>query len=255
MCPHITAERIELARQLYGEDHPVFRSMILGEFTEGDDAMMIPRYLLERALTHPCKPRTGTRTAAVDWAAGGDETVMAERYGNQLRILWKDREKDTVKAAKKVVAECRKRGIEQGRVYGDECGIGLTIMQSAQYYEKFRFRPFNGGAKVPDPQKQLHFLNLNAYSWHLLRQALERGEVCFPDGLDEVAIDQLCDRYMEWNEKGVIQLEKKEDMKERGLNSPDRADALVMAWYGGRFTNYDDSPVEKAAPAVARYRF
>ena len=255
MCPHITAERIELARQIYGEDHPVFRSMILGEFTEGDDAMMIPRYLLERALLHPCKPRTGTRTAAVDWAAGGDETVLAERYGNQLRILWSDREKDTVKAARKVVAECRKRGIEQGRVFGDECGIGLSIMQSAQHYEKFRFRPFNGGSKVPDPQKQLHFLNLNAYSWHLLRQGLERGEVCFPDGLDDTAIDQLCDRYMEWNEKGVIQLEKKDDMKERGLSSPDRADALVMAWYGGRFTNYDDTPVERAAAPKPRYVF
>jgi hypothetical protein len=216
--------------------------------------MMIPRYLLERALAHPCKPRTGTRTAAVDWAAGGDETVLAERNGNQLRILWKDREKDTVKAAKRVVAECHRRGIEQGRVFGDECGIGLTIMQSAQHYEKFRFRPFNGGARVPDPQKQLHFLNLNAYAWHLFRQGLERGEICFPDGLDETTIDQLCDRYMEWNEKGVIQLEKKEDMRERGLSSPDRADALIMAWYGGRFTNYDDTPVEKAPVQTSRFR-
>lgn len=253
-CPHIKPEKIELARQLYGEEHPVFRSMIMGEFTEGDDSMMIPRYLLERALAHPCKPRTGTRTAAVDWAAGGDETVLAERYGNQLRILWKDREKDTVKAAKKVVAECKRRGIEQGRVWGDVCGIGLSIMQSAQYYEKWRFKPFNGGEKVKDPTKA-QFLNLNAYSWHLFRQALERGEVYFPDGLDETTIDQLCDRYMEWNEKGVIQLEKKEDLKDRGLKSPDRADALIMAWYGGRFAAYDDTPVQTAAPVKPQYEF
>ncbi len=254
-CPHIKPEKIELARQLYGEDHPVYRSMVLGEFTEGDDSMMIPRYLLERALAHPCKPRTGTRTAAVDWAAGGDETVLAERYGNQLRILWKDREKDTVKAARKVVAECKRRGIEQGRVWGDVCGIGLSIMQSAQHYEKWRFKPFNGGEKVQDPTKQKQFLNMNAYSWHLFRQALERGEVYFPDGLDETTIDQLCDRYMEWNEKGVIQLEKKEDLKDRGLKSPDRADALIMAWYGGRFAAYDDTPVQTAAPVKPQYEF
>lgn len=254
-CPHIKPEKIELARQLYGEEHPVYRSMVLGEFTEGDDSMMIPRYLLERALAHPCKPRTGTRTAAVDWAAGGDETVLAERYGNQLRILWKDREKDTVKAAKKVVAECKRRGIEQGRVWGDVCGIGLSIMQSAQHYERWRFKTFNGGEKVQDSTKQKQFLNLNAYSWHLFRQALERGEVCFPDGLDETTIDQLCDRYMEWNEKGVIQLEKKEDLKDRGLKSPDRADALIMAWYGGRFAAYDDTPVQTAAPVKPQYEF
>lgn len=253
-CPHIKPEKIELAKQLYGEEHPVYRSMIMGEFTEGDDWMMIPRYLVERALAHPCKPRTGTRTAAVDWAAGGDETVLAERYGNQLRILWKDREKDTVKAARKVVAECKRRGIEQGRVWGDVCGIGLSIMQSAQFYEKWRFKPFNGGEKVKDPTKA-QFLNLNAYSWHLFRQALERGEVYFPDGLDETTIDQLCDRYMEWNEKGVIQLEKKEDLKDRGLKSPDRADALIMAWYAGRFTSYEDTPVQTAAPVKPQYEF
>lgn len=253
-CPHIKPEKIELAKQLYGEEHPVYRSMIMGEFTEGDDSMMIPRYLVERALAHPCKARAGTRTAAVDWAAGGDETVLAERYGNQLRILWKDREKDTVKAARKVVAECKRRGIEQGRVWGDVCGIGLSIMQSAQFYEKWRFKSFNGGEKVKDPTKA-QFLNLNAYSWHLFRQALERGEVYFPDGLDETTIDQLCDRYMEWNEKGVIQLEKKEDLKDRGLKSPDRADALIMAWYAGRFTSYEDTPVQTAAPARPQYEF
>lgn len=254
-CPHIKPERIELARQLYGEQHPVYRSMVLGEFSEGEEAMMIPRYLVERALMHPCKARAGTRTAAVDWAAGGDETVLAERNGNQLRILWKDREKDTVKAAQRVVAECKRRGIEQGRVWGDVCGIGLSIMQSAQHYEKWRFKPFNGGDRVPDATKQKQFLNLNAYAWHLLRQALERGEVCFPDGLDDTTVEQLCDRFMEWNNKGLIMLEKKEDMKERGLKSPDRADALVMAWYGGRFSAYEDTPVRSAAPARPQYNF
>jgi hypothetical protein len=229
--------------------------MVLGEFSEGEEAMMIPRYLVERALVHPCKARAGTRTAAVDWAAGGDETVLAERNGNQLRILWKDREKDTVKAAQRVVAECKRRGIEQGRAWGDVCGIGLSIMQSAQHYEKWRFKPFNGGDRVPDATKQKQFLNLNAYAWHLLRQALERGEVCFPDGLDDTTVDQLCDRFMEWNNKGLIMLEKKEDMKERGLKSPDRADALVMAWYGGRFSAYEDTPVRSAAPARPQYNF
>ena len=53
--------------------------------------------------------------------------------------------------------------------------------------------------------------------------------------------------------KGVIQLEKKDDMKERGLSSPDRADALVMAWYGGRFTNYDDTPIERAESPRPRF--
>lgn len=240
-CPHIPPWKIELARKLYGpepERHPVFRSMIMGEFTEGDDAMIIPRYLVERALMHKPDARPGERYAAVDWAAGGDETVLAERHGNMLRLLYKDREKDTVKAASRVVAECRLRGIDDGMCWGDVCGLGIGIMQAAKHYQDFYFREFNGGAQVDDD----HYLNLNIQAWHYFRQSLERGEVCFPDGLDEETIDQLCNRFLEWNDRGKLKCESKKDMADRGLTSPDRADALVMAWWVGRFMAYDDDP-------------
>lgn len=240
-CPHIPKWKIDLAKQLYGpepEKHPIFRSMIMGEFTEGDEAMIIPRYLVQQALMHKPAERPGERYAAVDWAAGGDETVLAERHGNMLRILWKDREKDTVKASTRVVAECRSRGIDESQVWGDVCGLGIGIMQAARHYQDFYFKAFNGGEK----SKTEHYVNLNIEAWHYFRQSLERGEVCFPQGLDEETIDQLCNRYLEWNDKGCLKCESKKDMAARGLKSPDRADALVMAWWVGRFMSYDDEP-------------
>lgn len=248
MCPHIPEWKIKLAQQLYGPDydrHPIYRSMILGEFTEGDDSMLIPRYLLERALMNKPEPRNGDRKAAVDWAAGGDETVLAERHGNQLRILWRDREKDTVKAAQRVVGECRRRGIADGDCLGDVCGLGKGIMDAAKHYQEFYIKPFNGGAQPANEKDRAHYADLNAQAWMFFRQGLERGEICFPDGLDEGTVNQLCDRYMQWGSRGQIKCEPKKEMKEeRGLESPDRADALVMAWWAGRYMTYDDERTE-----------
>lgn len=246
-CPHIRADRIQRAQILYGPDydnHPIYRSMILGDFTEGDDAAIIPRRLLEEALAHKPTARAGRAYTAVDWAAGGDETVMAERRGNQLRILYKDREKDTVKAAEKVVGLCRRRGVHPDYSFGDVCGLGVGIMQAAHAMHRWRFREFNGGAPATDE----HYCNVSIQAWHYFRQSLERGEICFPDGLDDETVDQLSTRLLEWDARGRLRAESKEDMAKRGIHSPDRADALVMAWWCGRFMEYDDSPAPDPTP-------
>ena len=96
-------------------------------------------------------------------------------------------------------------------------------------------------------------MNLNAEAWFFFRQSLERGEVCFPDGLDAETVKQLCDRRMQWDRKGRYVLESKADMAARGVHSPDRADALVMAWWAGRFASYYDEPVPAVEPVAREY--
>lgn len=254
MCPHISPERIALARRIYGpepEKHPIYRSMILGEFTEGDDALIIPRRLIERALAHKPAERTGLAYTAVDWAAGGDETVLAERRGNMLRILYKDRERDTVTAAARIVRTCRERGVDPDLSFGDVCGLGIGIMQAAAAMHDWYFREFNGGDKPTDE----HYCNVNIEAWYYFRQSLERGEVCFPDGLDSETIEQLSNRMLDWDSKGRLKCESKEDMAKRGVHSPDRADALIMAWYVGRFMDYTDEDEPRELPAERPVRY
>ena len=242
MCPHIPPERIARAQRIYGPDYernPIYRSMIMGKFTTGEDSNMIPRRYVEEALMHRPAQRHGDKFAAVDWAAGGDETVLAMRCGNALRIVYKDRERDTVRSSNKVVALCREHGVEPWNSWGDVCGMGIAIMQAARDRSEWRFREFNGGQAAGDAD---HFVNLNAEAWFYFRQSLERGEVCFPDGLDQETVKQLTDRKMQWDKKGRYVLEAKSDMAARGVHSPDRADALVMAWWAGRFASYYDEP-------------
>lgn len=249
MCPHLPLQRKLLAQTIYGPDyerHPVYRSMIMGEFTEGDDAMIIPRYLLMRLLQHKPAPRNGQRWAGVDWAAGGDETVLAVRNGNQLAVEYHSRERDTTRSAEAVVNKCRALGLAAGHTYGDVGGIGLGIMQAAAKMHGFVFCEFAGGAPGADPD---HYKNLNIEAWYGFRQSLERGEVHFNKGLDDETIRQLTDRYLMWDDRGKLRCEKKRgEMDKRGVPSPDRADALVMAWWAGRYMTYDDEEIPPLPP-------
>ena len=250
-CPHLPESRRKRARVQYGPDyerHPVYRSMILAEFTEGSDACIISRELLMEQIAHKPLPRPGDLYAGVDWAAGGDETVLAIREGNMLRVAWHARERNTPKAAEQIVGQLRALGVDESNAWGDACGLGTAVMQAAKEMHDWRFTYFNGGLPAEDRE---HYQDLNIEAWMYFRSSLEKGEVCFADGLDEECIRQLTDRYLMWDSKGRLRCERKEEMRERGVHSPDRADALVMAWWAGRYMAYGDDAVEEAAPTLA----
>lgn len=250
-CPHILPEKIAYAQALYGpnyNEHPIYRSMILAEFTEGTDNLIIPRELINRALENKPAPRHGYTYAGIDWAAGGDETVLATRTGNQLRILYANREKDTTRSAEIIVGQCRRLGIPQDYAYGDQGGLGKAILDHVARVHKYRMRAFNGGLPSSEPK---NYKNTNAEAWLYFRLALERGEVCFPDGLSEQEINQFTNRYLLYADNGSLRCESKSEMAERGVSSPDRADAFIMAWWAGRHMQY--FAPDTAPPTVQRF--
>ena len=250
-CPHIRSDKIQYAQALYGpnyNEHPIYRSMILAEFTEGSDNLIIPRSTLMSALENKPPARHGATYAGIDWAAGGDETVLATRTGNQLRILYANREKDTTRSAELIVGQCRKAGIPQDSAFGDMGGLGRAIMQHAAKVHGYRMREFNGGLPASEPKS---YRNANVEAWLYFRMSLERGEIHFPDGLTEEEIQQLTNRYLLWDDKGLLRCETKSEMAERGVHSPDRADALIMAWWAGRHMHYFDATGNE--PRVQRF--
>ena len=63
--------------------------------------------------------------------------------------------------------------------------------------------------------------------WWLLKEWLEGGGV-LPDDSD-LKDDLIGPQYF-YTPNGKIALERKEDMKKRGLSSPDKADALALTF-------------------------
>jgi len=71
------------------------------------------------------------------------------------------------------------------------------------------------------------FVNLKACYYQLLADAFERDQI---DGLtDEGTIGQLAGLLYELDSQGRMKLEAKEKARQRGVLSPDRAEALMLA--------------------------
>lgn len=84
--------------------------------------------------------------------------------------------------------------------------------------------PFRGGRKITD-----HYLNARSGWWWALRKRYERGGISMAvrDPKLDAQLSQMTYTIME---NGAIRVETKEQMRRRGLDSPDRADAVMYAY-------------------------
>jgi hypothetical protein len=75
-------------------------------------------------------------------------------------------------------------------------------------------------------ETMVHYANRRAEIYGYMREWLERGAI--PDS-EDIQVDLTGVKYG-FNADNAIQLERKEDMKKRGLASPDNADALALTF-------------------------
>ena len=83
----------------------------------------------------------------------------------------------------------------------------------------------NGSDAANDSE---HFANLRAEMYWSLRERFMTRRIAIPDNPD--LIGELTSMKYKITPKGQIQIESKDDMKKRGLESPDYADSLVLAF-------------------------
>jgi hypothetical protein len=111
----------------------------------------------------------------------------------------------------------------------DVVGLGAGVYDPLAA-NGFNVQPFNGGEAANDPAR---FVNRNAESWWAFREGLEAGLIDL-DEEDLTLAAQLQSRRWKLDaSQRRIRIETKDEMKRRGLPSPDRADAAIMAWYEG----------------------
>jgi hypothetical protein len=236
-CPHQSKKEIdEYIERNGGKENALVRSSIFAEFTDAfGSEYVIPSRLIEFLFNNPTAHRPGDLYAFVDWSAGGDETVVAIRNGNKLTnlICWKD--KDTMRSVGRCVSELRKYGLVSSNVWADDGGLG-RVMNDAMRDLGF---PVNRALNNKAASNPDHYKNIIAEKWLKFRQAVEKCEVILIK--DDVLIKQLCNRKQgEFKADGKFCLESKEDMRNRGVGSPDRADAVIGVFTVGK--NYLTNP-------------
>lgn len=137
-----------------------------------------------------------------------------------------------------IVAACRElihtyqRKKIRAKIDDDGLGGGVTdrlveMIQNRELDFELEVVRCGNGRATSDEEKE-NYENWGAEAWAIVRDLLYRQELEIPN--DDDLIAQLSTRKFRMTSKGKIALESKKDMKKRGLRSPDRADALVLAF-------------------------
>lgn len=225
-CPHIDPKKRERDRLKYGEDSPIFRSMHLAEFTSlGDSVILSPETLSEAMSNQPPIILSKNKRAFCDFAAGGDENVLALKSGNRIWIedAWHD--VNTTRACRRFVEHFKRLGLTASSIYGDNTGLGHVMIDHMADLG-WRINRVDNGSAANDAA----YANRGSEIWYEGARAIARNQ--FVLDLDPTTCEQLTARRKDFapqrgNPKSILKAESKDDMASRGVTSPDRADAVM----------------------------
>jgi phage terminase large subunit len=217
---------------------PNWLSRVLARFPDQAQNALVKLAWLERAKQRAIENSVGdTRSvplvAGVDVGGGDSETVVyiCESTHQKRKIIrmgaW--RGEDTRGAVVKFLNEFRSQlslvrvdAIGVGHNFGlhlRDCHFPVELVNVAMPCES---KPHLG---ENDPAQR--FANRKACYHQALADALECNQV---DGLtDEATIGQLAGLLYELDSQGRMKIESKEKARARGVSSPDRAEALMLA--------------------------
>ena len=159
---------------------------------------------------------------------GSDKTVFAPRRGHKVLPLTEYSKQDTMETAGQLVIAHRETRATSIKV--DVIGIGAGVYDRAKEL-KLPVSAINVAESAQEPER---FLNLRSELWWNLRELLDPNPAMNPNPValppdDELLADLSSVKYR-IDSRGRIVVEPKEETKKRLGRSPDRADAVILAF-------------------------
>ena len=208
----------------YGEDSDFVRVRVRGVFPKTGAVQFIGSDLVAEAAK---REASGTLydplILGVDVARFGDDSsVIAYRRGRDARSIpmREFRGLDTMQFAAMVAEEINTR--KPQAVFVDEGGVGGGVIDRLRQLGHVVIGVNFGSAS----SETRIYANKRAEMWGRMRDWLAGGAI--QDSADLVA--ELTGPEYSYDKDSRIVLEKKADMKKRGLSSPDHADALALTF-------------------------
>jgi hypothetical protein len=181
----------------------------------------------------------------VDVALGDkDKTAIIRRKGRVAYNLQTFNNMNTME-----IAGMLKNVIEKEnphRVYIDCIGVGAGVVDRLREHN-FHFVEGINVARTANNKDR--FRNLRAELWSDMRDWLmQEMPVQIPDS--DMLHGDLCSLGAKEDSSGLLKIESKDDLKARGMPSPDAADALALTFYSGFY----ETQSEFAVTAVPKPR-
>lgn len=229
--------QIEQWEKDYGEDSDFFRVRVRGVFPRAGSMQFISSDVVDAAMSaeRELQPTLmDPLIMGVDCARfGDDQSVIYIRRGRDGRSTppVKMRGVDTVALAAKVAEIALE--IHPDAIFVDGGGPGGGVIDHLRWMQMPNVIEVQFGAKadraLQSASGHITFSNKRAEMWGYMRDWLKGGMVPFDPELQSDLIGVEFGYVMKEG-KDAIQLEKKQDMKKRGLASPDIADALALTF-------------------------
>ena len=220
----------------YGEDSDFVRVRVRGVFPRAGVTQFIPSDLVEGAVDPKRDPDVtlyDPLIIGVDVARyGDDKTVIRFRRGRDGRTLApiKFRGLDNMQVAARI-AELNEKH-KPDAIFIDGGGPGGGVVDRCRYLRlpvtEVQFGSKADRFSVGD-QGTLQFANKRAEMWGLMRDWLKGGMID-PDLELKADLTAVEYGYVFREGRDAIILESKDDMKKRGLASPDDGDALALTF-------------------------
>jgi hypothetical protein len=239
----------------YGEDSDFVKVRVRGEFPSASSLQFIPADIVQQAVKSDHSAiLTDPLIMGVDVARfGDDQSVIRFRRGRDARTIkaLKFRGIDTMQLASIVAQHAKGSPHTFGKrcdaVFIDGGGVGGGVVDRCRQLRVHNIIEVNFGGKSSDRK----YANKRAQMWGMMRDWLAGGSI--PD--EPELVGDLIGVEYGFNVHNEIQLEKKEDMKRRGLASPDDADALALtfAYPVGQLGDYESKNSAGINQSVVEY--
>ena len=218
-------DAIKASETKYGRDSNFYRIRVLGLPPKTEKDTLIPWEWVEECIERDdIEPLdTDPVVLGLDVGAGGDKSILLRRQGPKVFPL---EEMDTPESEKLTGWALRRLAMyEPELTMVDTIGVGWGIEGNLRARSNRSILGVNVAEAAPDDER---FYRLRDELWWRVRTAFEQRMISIPRD-DELIGELTSIKFEEPN--GKIKVESKKDMKRRGLDSPNKADALCLTFY------------------------
>jgi hypothetical protein len=166
---------------------------------------------------------------------GPDRTSIAWRRGRRILKVESRRHMDTMEVAGWVQKIIREDKPERAHIDVGGLGVGVydRLREQGVSCSVVNAVSFGGKPNEPPPLDELGNpaggpANRRAELWQNMKSVLEEGRFALPDS-DSLQADLISPGY-KYDSAGRLLIESKQDMRKRGVPSPDEADAVALCF-------------------------
>jgi len=220
----------------YGEESNAYRIRVLGEFPKGDENTVVPFELVEASRTRDIKTVPGAPCVwGVDVARfGSARNALAVRTKRELVSIETWEGVDLMQTAGRIKRkwDATMPSERPETILIDVNGLGGGVVDRLIELG-LPVRGINVGesANIDD-----RFMRLRDELWWRVREWFEGKDVKFPPFSRkehcpvEITVSELVKPTYSYQSSGKIKVESKDEMRKRGVASPDLADAFMLTF-------------------------